>query len=102
VGIDPDEADLLILAAVEFGYSGDCTGGQGVISAEYERGHTVFKALDYGLGSASAGIGYFLEEAGVSATGILSFGDLDSDVAAIGNLVAESFEVGFKTCNANG
>jgi hypothetical protein len=73
-----------------------------VIAAEDEGCQAFFEALDDGFGGASAGLGDLVEEARVGAAGGLGFGDLDADVASVGDLVAKGFEAGFKAGDAHG
>ena len=89
VGIDPEHADLLALAAVELGHAGDRAGGQRVVAAQHQRRHALFQGLDHRLGGAGAGLGDFLQIARVFVAEALGLGDLHADVAAVGDLVAE-------------
>ena len=102
VGVDPDQADLLPPAAVKLGHAGDRAGGQGVVAAQHQRRHALFEGLDHGLGGARAGFGDLLQIAGVSCCRRLGFGNLDADVAAIGDLVAEGFKARFEAGHAHG
>jgi hypothetical protein len=102
MGVEPDDADFLILAAKELRYAGDGAGSEGVISAEDEGSHSILKALNDGFGSVGAGIGNLGEIAGIGGAGALGFGDFYADVATVGDLVAEFFEMGFKPGNTDG
>ena len=59
VGVDPDEADLLVFAAVELGHAGDRSGGDGVIAAEDDGRHAFFERVQDGFGGVGAGLGDF-------------------------------------------
>jgi len=63
-----------------------------MISAQNQRRHSLFEALDDGLGGAGAGIGDLMQEARIGAAGVLGLSDLDANIAAVGDLVAESFQ----------
>ena len=65
VGVDPEDADFLAAAAVELGYAGDGTGGNGVVAAEDQGGHAALKGFNDGIAGARADVGYLLEIAGV-------------------------------------
>ena len=102
VGVDPEEADFLVLAAVELGDAGDRAGRDRVIAAEDEGtlpASSVFSTRSALLG---AGGGDFLEILGVGGAFFLLLGDGDGDVAGIFDNVADGFEAGFESGDADG
>ena len=101
VGVEPEEAYLLFPAAIEFGHAGDRAGGQGVVAAQQQRRHAIFQGLDHCLGGAPAGLGNLLEVARIFVAGELGFGDLDANVAAVDDLVAQGFQAGFQSSHAH-
>ena len=72
-----------------------------MVAAEQQRRHALFQRLDDGLGGARAGIGNLLEVAGVFIAGGLGFGNLDADVAAVGDLVAKRLKTRLKAGDAH-
>ena len=101
VGVDPEHADLLALAAIELRHAGDGAGGQRVVAAQHQRRHAFFERLHHGLGGARAGFGNLLQVAGILAAEGLGLGDLDENVAAVGDLVAERLKPRFEAGNAH-
>ena len=101
MGVDPEHADLLSLAAIELRHAGDGSHRQRVVAAQHQRRHALFQRLDHGFGGARAGFGDLLQVAGVLAAKGLGFGNLDPDVAAVGDLVAERFEARLQTGHAH-
>ena len=96
MGVDPEHADLLVLAAVELGHPGDGARRQRMIAAQHQGRHALFQGLEYGLGGAVAGLGNLLQVAGLVAAGSLGFGDFHADVAAIGHAMPQGLQPGFQ------
>ena len=102
VGVDPEDADLLLLAAIELRHSGDGAGRQRVIPAQHQRRHALLQRFQHRLGGAVAGFGYLLQVAGVVAARGLGLGDLHADIAAIGDPVAEGFQARLEAGDPHG
>ena len=60
MGVDPEQPDVLVLAAVELRDAGDTARSDGVIAAENDRSHAFGERLQHHIGDASAGLGDFL------------------------------------------
>jgi len=75
VGIDPDEADLLALAAIELRDTGDGTGGDRMVAAEDDGRGALFERFDHQIGGFDAGLANFLQVLRVLLAGLLGFGD---------------------------
>ncbi len=102
VGVDPEEADFLVLAAVELGDAGHRAGGDRVIAAEDERNFAGFERLQHQVGALGAGGGDFLEVLGVGCAFFFLLGDGDGDVAGVFDNVADGFEARFESGDADG
>ncbi len=100
VGIDPDNADLLVLAAVELGDTRDGTSREGMVATQHQRGHTVAEGTDDGTRGLVAGFGDLVEKTGMYVAGAAGFGNFYGHIAAVGDLVAERFEPRFQTGDA--
>jgi len=97
VGVDPENANFLILATVEFGDSGDGPRGEGMVSTQHQRSQAVLEALHDSLSGADAGIRNLLKVSGVGAAKVLGFRDFDANIAAVADLVPKSFKTCFET-----
>ena len=102
VGVDPEHADLLLLAAIELRHAGDRPRRQRVVPAQHQRRHAFFKRLHHGFGGARAGFGNLLQIAGVLAAKSLGFGNFDEDITAVGDLVAQRLKPRLEAGNAHG
>ncbi len=65
VGVDPDEADFLLPATIELGYTGDGAYGDGVVATQGERRHAFFERRQHALGGLGAGLGDLAQVAGI-------------------------------------
>ena len=100
--VDPDEADLLSLAAIELRDAGDRAGGDGVVAAENDGRRALFERLHDEVRGLDAGLANFLQVLRVLIARLFGFGDGDADVAAIGDHVAERFKMRFEAGDAHG
>src|SRR5271154_6617659 len=102
MGVDPDEANLFILAPVELGDTGDGSRGDGVIATQDDRRHAFFEGANDHFGGPGAGLGDFVQIACVPLASLLGLGDGDGDVAAVVYFVAEGLQAGFESGDADG
>src|SRR5215831_5746851 len=102
VGVDPDQADALVLPTVKFGDSGDRAGSDGVIPAQHERDFPRFERFEHEVRALGAGGGDFLQIFRVGVAEFFLFGNGDRDVAAVLNDVADGFEAGLEAGDAHG
>ena len=102
VGVDPDQADALVLAAVELGDAGDRAGCHGMVAAQHQRDFAGFERLDHQFGVLGAGGGDFFQIFGVRVAFFFLLGNGDGDVAAVFDLVAEGFQARFEAGHAHG
>ncbi len=61
VGVDPQQADALMVAAIKFGDPADGARGDGVVAAKRERNLARFERLDHQLGLCLTGFGDLLQ-----------------------------------------
>ena len=102
VGVDPDEADALVLPAIEFGNARDGACRHGVISAEARAALVpASSVLSTKFGVLGAGRGDFFQVLRVGGAFLFLFRDGDGDVAAVFHLVPQSFEARFKSGDAH-
>ncbi len=73
-----------------------------MISAERERDFAGLESLYHQLGVLGAGGGDFFQVFGVGGAFFLLLGNGDGDVAAVFDFVAEGFEAGFESGDADG
>ena len=102
VGVDPDDADLLLAAAIEVGDAGDRACGQRVVAAQHQRSFAFFQRGQHGLGGARAGFGNLGQVTGIAAAVGARLCNFDADVTGIGDAMAESLEPGFEAGHAHG
>ena len=95
-------ADLLVSAAIELRHARDRADGQRMVAAEHQRRAALIERLHHRLGGAGAGLGNLLQVVGVLAPEALRFRDLDLDVAAVGDLVAERLKARLQSGYAHG
>src|SRR5579862_6117212 len=101
MGVDPDQADVLILAAVELGDSGNRTRGHGMISAQRERNFSGFQSLQHKLGMLRAGSRDLFQILRVRVALFFLLGNRDGHIAPVLHFVTESFEPSFEAGYAN-
>src|SRR6266478_6091932 len=102
VGVDPEEADFLALAAVELGHARHGTRRDGVIAAEDERNFAGFERLQYQIGALYTCGSDFLEVFRVGRAFFFLFWDGDGDVAGVFDNVSDGFETRFESSDADG
>ena len=89
VRVNPEQSDLLVLPAIEFGNARYRSGRDGMVSAKHERDLAGFKSLENKFGALGAGGGDFFQVFRVGGAFLLLFGNGDGDVAAVFDVVAE-------------
>ena len=102
VGVEPDESDALLAAAIELGQAGDGADTHGVVAADRERHSALAQDSADKVGVLLAGGGDLLEITGVQLAGIFLLGEHNGDIAAVFDDVAESFQLGFEAGDADG
>jgi hypothetical protein len=102
VSVNPDESDVLALAAVVLSDAAERTGGDGVISADGERSFVLFEGVQNFIGKLGAGGGDLPEIAGVGVAKVLLLREGDDDVSGVFHLMAKGFKLGLKTGDAHG
>jgi hypothetical protein len=96
VRVDPDEADGFILRAQVLGNASDRACGDGVVATENYWGGTAGERLLDALGGAVRAVGDLVEEWRAIVATTFCLRECDGDIATVGDVVAESFELGFK------
>ena len=102
VGVDPDQADRLVLSAVELGDAGDRAGCHGMIPAKRQWDFPGLERLDHELRMFRAGGGDLFQIFGVRVAFFFLLGNGDGDVATVFDLVPESFQPRFEAGYAYG
>src|SRR6185503_4855755 len=97
VGIDPDDADFLVLPAVKVGYAGDRTCRDGMIAAEHEGCHPLFQRPGHSLCCPCTDLRDLFQITRVRASEVLGFGNIDGHISTVFHVVAESLQAGFKS-----
>lgn len=101
VSVNPEQADLLLPAAIELRHARHRSGRQRVVAAQQERGLARFKRCYHGFGRAGAGLRNLFQIVGAFVASGLRFGNLDADVTGIRDAVAESFKARFEPRDAH-
>ena len=101
VRVDPEQADFLVLPAVELGDARNGSGSDRMISAENQRNFAGFQRLQHEVGALGAGGGDFLEVFGAGGAFFLLLGDGDGNVASIFDDVPDGFKARFESGNAD-
>ena len=97
VRVNPDEADLLVLAAVELRDAGHRAGSDGVIASQHHGHFAGFQRLQHQLGVLGAGRGDFFQILWRGDRLLFLLGERDRHVAGILHHVAEFFQPGLQT-----
>ena len=92
VRVDPDDADLLVLAPVELRHARNRARGDGVVSAQHEGRHPLFQGLGHCFRRSRAGLGDLLQITRIRAAEFLRLGDFDGHVAAVLDMMAEGLQ----------
>src|ERR1700690_1645672 len=100
--VDPKQADLLTLPAIELSDARNRASCDRMISTQHKRNLAGFKRLKHHLSALGTSRGDFLEIFGVGCAFLLLLRNGDGDVAGIFDNVADSFEAGFESSDADG
>jgi hypothetical protein len=94
VGVEPDEADALLLLAVVARDAGDRAHRDRVVAAEHDGQASLSEHAVDGVAHGLAGVADLLQVLHVGIAGVVGLLDEDLDVAAVGHLVAERTHAG--------
>ena len=101
VGVNPDQSDLLVLAAIKLGHACHRSRRHRVVSAQHQRNFAGFQRLQDQFGMLGAGGGDFLQILRMGSALLLLFGDRDGNIAAVFDDVADGLETGFEPGDTN-
>ena len=90
------------LTAIKLGDAGDGTGGNRMISAEDQRNFAGLERFENEVSAFGASRGNFLQVLGVRRAFFFLLRDGDGDVAGVFDDVADGFEAGFESGDADG
>ena len=92
MGVDPDQADCLLLGAKVLGHSCNRARGDGMVPADHDRCCMTFERLAHVSRDEFIALGNRVEKAGPVVTAICDLGHRNRHIAAICHGVAERFK----------
>ena len=101
VGVDPDQSDFLVLAAIELGDAGHRSRRHRVVAAQHQRNLAGFQRLQHQFGVLGAGGGDFFQILRVGSAFLLLFRDGDGNIAAVFDHVSQGFQARFQAGDAH-